>query len=131
MEINSINGVQIKRNKKFLTPEARCAHVREYQASGKSMIVYCEKHQIVLSTFKNWVRKYGLKKASGQFVPLMISPKNTNTEIHKSKSSFCCEIHMGNIKIIFPEISDNKTFIQFIQGLSYANSIKSTDNIIF
>ena len=124
------NNLQMAPSRKFFTAQARRAHVREYQASDESMIVYCDKHHLALSTFKTWVTKYGEKKIPAQFVPMLITPKNTTPAISKTKSLLCCEIHTGDVKIIFSEISDIETFIQFIQGLSRANPVKSTGNIV-
>ena len=56
------NILQIEPEKKFFTAQARRAHVRAYQSSGESMIAYCDKHHLALSTFKTWVTKYGEKK---------------------------------------------------------------------
>lgn len=56
-------------NKYYFTAQARRAHVRAYQTNGESMIGYCEKHHLALSTFKAWVTKYGEKKAAPGFVP--------------------------------------------------------------
>lgn len=126
----SENNLQIEPGKKFFTSQARRAHVRQYQTSGESMIAYCDKHHLALSTFKTWVTKYGEKKIPAQFVPIVVSPKNTTSESSKTKSLQYVEIHTGNIKIIFPEVSNIETLIQFIRGLSHANSVKSTGNIV-
>lgn len=123
------NNLQIEPNKKFFTAQARRAHVREYQASNESMIAYCDKHHLSLSTFKTWVTKYGEKKIPAAFVPIVAS-KNISAEISKSKALPLVEIHVNNIKIIFPEISDTEVLIQLIRGLSHANPTKSASNIV-
>lgn len=130
MESSPVNNLQIEPGKKFFTAQARRAHVREYQSSGESMIVYCDKHHLSLSTFKTWVTKYGEKKVPAQFVPMVIASKNITPATSQTKSLLCCEIHTDNIKIIFPEVSDIETLIQFIRGLSHANPVKSTGNIV-
>ena len=128
-ESNSENNLPIEQHKIYFTAQARRAHVRAYQASGESMVAYAGKHHLVLSTFKGWVTRYGEKAIPAAFVP--ISPfKNTLIEVKKTKSLQHVEIHAGNIKIIFPEISDTETFIQLIRGLSHANPVKSTGNIV-
>ncbi len=129
VENNLENNIEIDPSKNFLTAQARRAHVRAYQTSGESMIAYCDKHHLALSTFKAWVTKYGEKKIPAAFVPIVAS-KNISTEINKSKALQLVEIHVNNIKIIFPEISDTETLIQLIKGLSHANSTKSTGNIV-
>lgn len=126
---NLENNIEINPSKNFLTAQARRAHVRAYQADGESMIAYCDKHRLALSTFKSWVTKYGEKKIPAAFVPIVAS-KNISAEISKSKALQLVEIHIDNIKIIFPEISDTETLIQLIPGMSHANPVKSTGNII-
>ena len=126
----SENNLQIEPGKKFFTAQARRAHVREYQMSGESMIVYCDKRHLALSTFKTWVTKYGEKKVPAQFVPMVIASRNTSSEISKTKSLLCCEIHTGAIKVVLPEITNIETLIQLIRGLSHANPVKSTGNIV-
>lgn len=130
IKTNPENNLAKNSRKKFLTAQARRAHVRAYQFGNESMIAYCDKHNVVLSTLKSWVKKYGEKKMPAQFVPMLVSAKNTTPEISKTKSSFCCEIHVGDIKIIFPEISDVGTVIQLIRGVSHANPVKSSNNIV-
>ena len=73
--------------------------------------------------------KYGEKKIPAAFVPIVAS-KNISTEIKKTKALQLVEIHINNIKIIFPEISDTEMLIQLIRGLSHANPAKSTGNIV-
>lgn len=126
---NLENNIEINPSKNFLTAQARRAHVRAYQADGESMIAYCDKHRLALSTFKSWVTKYGEKKIPAAFVPIVAS-KSISAEISKSKALQLVEIHINNIKIIFPEISDTETLIQLIRGMSHANPVKSTGNII-
>lgn len=123
------NNLPTEQHKKYFTAQARRAHVRAYQASGESMVAYADKHHLVLSTFKGWVTRYGEKVIPAAFVPI-VSPKNTLIEIKKTKSLQHVEIHAGNIKIIFPEISDTETLIQLIRGISHANSVKGTGNIV-
>ena len=129
IENKSENNLPIEQHKKYFTVQARRAHVRAYQTSGESMIAYCDKHHLALSTFKAWVTKYGEKKIPAAFVPIIAS-KNISAEISKSKALQLVEIHVNNIKIIFPEISDIETLIQLIRGLSHANPVKSTGNIV-
>ena len=121
IENNSENNLQIERHKTYFTAQARRAHVREYQASDESMIAYCDKHHLVLSTFKIWVARYGEKKIPSAFVPIVMAPKDVLTEINQSKLLHRVEIQVGDIKIIFPEIFHVETLIQFIKGLSHAN----------
>lgn len=129
IENNIENNIETNPSKIFLTAQARRSHVRAYQTSGESMIAYCDKHHLALSTFKAWVTKYGEKKIPAQFVPIVAS-KNISAEIKKTKALQLVEIHVGNIKIIFPEISDTEMLIQLIRGLSHANPVKSTSNIV-
>lgn len=124
------NNLPVEQHKKYFTAQARRAHVREYQFSGKSMIVYCDQHHLALSTFKTWVTKYGEKKIPAQFVPMVVASKNSISEMSKTRSLQRVEIHIGDIKIIFPETSDIEILIQFIRGLSHANPTKSTGNIV-
>lgn len=130
VENNSGNNLQIEPGKKFFTAQARRAHVCEYQSSGEPMIAYCDKRHLALSTFKTWVKKYGEKKIPARFVPMVVAPKNTMPEAGKAKLLQCVEIHTHNIKIIFKEVSDIETLIPFIRGLSHANPVKSTGNIV-
>ena len=129
IENNLENNLPTEQHKRYFTAQARRAHVRAYQASGESMVAYAGKHHLVLSTFKGWVTRYGEKVIPSAFVPI-VSPKNTLAEIKKTKSLQHVEIYAGNIKIIFPEISDTETLVQLIKGLSYANPTKSTGNIV-
>lgn len=126
----SENNLQIEPGKKFFTAQARRAHVREYQTSGESMIVYCDKHHLALSTFKTWVTKYGEKKIPAQFVPIATTLKNSPTEINEAKSLSRVEIHKGDIKIVVFDTTKIETLIQLIKGLSYANHAQSTSNIV-
>src|SRR3990167_6521331 len=114
------NNLKIEPGKKFFTAQARRAHVRSYQASGESMIVYCEKHHLALSTFKTWVTKYGEKVIPAQFVPMTLASKNPNDTLKKTKSLSQIEIHAGNIKIVISEVPNVETLIQLIKGLSHA-----------
>lgn len=129
IESNLENNLEAEQHKKYFTAQARRAHARAYQTSGESMVAYASKHHLVLSTFKGWVTRYGEKKIPAAFVPIT-SPKNTLAEVKKTKSLQHVEIHAGNIKIIFPEISDTEMLIQLIRGLSHANPAKSTGNIV-
>lgn len=128
-ENNAENNLPIEQHKKYFTAQARRAHVRAYQASGESMVAYAGKHHLVLSTFKGWVTRHGEKVIPAAFVPIA-PPKNTLTEIKKIKSLLCCEIYAGDIKIILSEIADIEILIQLIKGLSHANPVKSTGNIV-
>lgn len=130
IENNSENNLQAEPCKKFFTAQAKRAHVRAYQTSDDSMISYCDKHHLALSTFKVWVTKYGEKRVPAAFVPIVVASKTSPVEIAKPKSLQGVEIYAGDIKIIFPEIPDINTLIQLIRGLSHANSAKSTGNII-
>lgn len=125
IENNPDNNPQTEAGKKFFTVQARRVHVRSYQTSGESMIAYCNKHQLALSTFKTWVTKYGEKKVPAAFVPMVVASKNLPMEIAKTKSLQGVEIHVCDIKIIFSEISHLETLIQLIRELSYANPAKS------
>ena len=124
------NNLQTEVVRKFFTAQARRAHVREYQSANESMIMYCDKHHLALSTFKTWVTKYGEKKIPTEFVPVIVTPKNLDKEARKIKLLSRIEIHISDIKIIFPEMVDVETLIQLIGGISHANSIKSTGNIV-
>lgn len=130
MENSPVNNLQREPGKKFFTAQARRVHVRAYQSSGESMIAYCDKHHLALSTFKTWVTKYSEKSVLAAFVPVTMLPKNPDKGISKTKASQRVEIHTGDIKIIFQEISDIETLIQFIRGLSHANPVKSTGNFV-
>lgn len=130
IENNPENSSPKNLNKKYFTAQARRAHVREYQASGEPMIFYCDKRHLALSTFKLWVTKYGEKKIPAQFVPIAVAPKIPDEKIKNPESWLRVEIHVGDIKIIAPEVPDVKTLIQLIRGLSHANSAKSTDNLL-
>ena|SRR5438552_374579 len=103
---------------KQLTAQARRAHVRAYQASNDSMIVYCEKNHFALSTFKVWVTKYGEKKTTPGFISVV--SKNVQQLENKCIAFRNIEIHTKNIKIVIPEIADTNLLIQLIQGLSHA-----------
>ncbi len=124
------NILQIEPGKKFFSAQARRAHVRAYQSSTESMIVYCDKHHLTLSTFKTWVTKYGEKKIPAQFIPITTAPKNSLTEISEAKSLSRVEIHKSDIKIVVFDTTNIDTLIQLIKGLSYANPAKSTGNIV-
>lgn len=131
-ENNSANILKIEPGKKFFTRQARRAHVHAYQTSGKSMLAYVAQHQLVLSTFKGWVTRYGEKIAPSQFVPVTVSPTKINKEkeISKTLSPTCIEIHAGDIKVIFSEAPAIETLIQLIRGLSHANPTKSTSHLV-
>ena len=129
-EINSADILQIEPGKKFFTRQARRAHVHAYQTSGESMVAYVARYQLVLSTFKGWVTRYGEKVIPAQFVPVTVSDKNGNKEICKILSPKCVEIHTGDIKIIFPEAPAIEALIQLIRGLIHANPAKSTSNLV-
>lgn len=129
IENKSENNLPIEQHKKYFTAQARRAHVRAYQAAGESMVAYVDKNRLVLSTFKGWVTRYGEKAIPAAFIPITPS-KSTLTEISKTESLQRVEIHVGDIKIIFPEMHNTETFIQLIRGLSHANSAKSTGNIV-
>jgi hypothetical protein len=130
IEANPENSVPINPDKKYFTAQARRAHVREYQSSGESMIMYCDKRQLALSTFKLWVTKYGEKKIPAAFVPMSVAPKIPLEVIKKTGLLLRVEIHTADIKIVVPEVSDIETFIQLIRGLSHANPAKSTGNLV-
>ena len=131
-ENNSENNLQIEPGKNFFTRQARRAHVRAYQVSKESMIAYVARHQLVLSTFKGWVSRYGEKVIPAQFVPVTTPAKgaNANNDTTKIQPSPCVEIHIDDIKIIFPQAPTTETLIQLIRGLSHANPAKSTSNIV-
>jgi hypothetical protein len=102
-----------------LTAQARRAHVRAYQASGESMVAYCEKNHLALSTFKSWVTKCGEKKIAPNFIPVVT--KNIQQSSQSKPVAFCnIEIHARGIKFVIPEIADTNSLIQLIQGLSHA-----------
>ena len=130
IENNPENNLQIESGKKFFTAQARRAHVRAYQSSGQSMIMYCDKHHLALSTFKTWVTKYGEKLIPAQFVPMTLASKNPNDAFKKTKSLSKIEIHAGDIKIVISEVANVETLIQLIKGLSHANSTKSSGNLV-
>lgn len=126
----SENNLQIEPGKKFFTAQARRAHVREYQMSGESMIVYCDKRHLALSTFKTWVTKYGERKIPARFVPITTAPKNSLEKTSGTISLSRIEIHKGDIKIVVSEVTSIETLIHLIKGLSYANPVKRTGNIV-
>jgi hypothetical protein len=127
---NPVNQLRTEPDKKLFTAQAQRAHVRAYQSNGESMIAYCDKHHLALSTFKAWVTKYGEKKIPAAFVPMVMASKNGPVEIPDTQSLQRVEIQVGDIKMVFSEIANIETLIQFIRGLSHANTAKSTDNII-
>lgn len=129
MEDNSENNLQVEPCKKFFTGQMRRAHVRAYQISGESMIAYCGKHHLALSTFKSWVTKYGEKIIPASFVPMTLASKNSD-ETKKVKLLPHIEIHTGDIKIVVHNATDTETLIQLIRGLSHANPAKSTGNLV-
>lgn len=126
---NLKNTLEIEPPKKYFTTQDKRVHVRTYQSSNESMIAYCDKHQLALSTFKSWVKKYGEKKMPAAFVPILAS-KHTSADIKSIKSLQRVEIYAGDIKVIFPELSDTEMLITLIRGISHANPVKSTGNII-
>lgn len=118
-EIAPDNNLQPMPNKYYFTAQARRAHVRAYQADGKSMIEYCEKHSLALSTFKAWVTKYGEKKTVPGFIPVVA--KNARQLPGEKPVAFRnIEVQANGLKIIIPEIVDTNSLIQLIQGLTHA-----------
>lgn len=119
------NNVEIKNEQKprrkrtYLTPQAWQARVRAYQASGESMSSYCKKHQLALSTFSRWVRKYEGKSAA-DFIPVLTKRSKVFTEkaSHQSEVLRNIEIQSKNIKIIISEIANTNLLVQLIQGIS-------------
>lgn len=112
--------------KRFLSAQARRVHVKAYQVSGESIIAYCEKHHLALSTFKSWVRKYGEKKISPAFIPVI---RKTTDKTEEAAPIHCqfrnVEIHLNGIKVVISEVIDFHAFTQFIKGLSDAtNTVK-------
>lgn len=45
------------RGTKRYSQEAKQGHIKQWQASGTEKSIYCRKHQLPLSTFKQWVKK--------------------------------------------------------------------------
>ena len=111
IENKSEHNLTVEQHKKYFTAQARRAHVRAYQVSGESMVAYADKNRLVLSTFKGWVTRYGEKAIPAAFIPISPS-KNALTEISKTKSLQRVEIHIGDIKIIFPEMHNTEILIQ-------------------
>ncbi len=112
-------------NKKHFTGQTRRAHVKAYQASGETMVVYSEKHNLGLSTLKRWVSNYGEKKVPGAFIPAMMSTKKEAQENKQRSSMQRLEIIAGDIKIVLPEIVDIAIVVKLIKELSNADTTKS------
>ena len=130
-EDNSQNDLQTPApNKYYFTAQARRAHVRAYQVSGETMIAYCEKNHLSLSTFKTWVSKYGEKKVPAAFIPITVPVKTQTNELKKLPAAQRLEIIAGGLKIYLPEINDIDVVIKLIKGLSHANSVKSTGDLV-
>lgn len=129
-EDNPQNNLQAPPNKYYFTAQARRAHVRQYQSNSETMIAYCEKNHLALSTFKAWVSKYGEKKAAAAFIPITVPIKNETNEFKKLPTSQRLEIITGAIKIVLPEINDIAVVIKLIKELSNANTVKSTGDLV-
>lgn len=74
---------QSKSPRIYLGRQAWIQHVADYRQSGKTQPEYCRQHNLVLTTFRNWVTKLkleGLKKTAAPaskkttFVPVNITP---------------------------------------------------------
>lgn len=115
----AINETKLTLKTIQLTTQARRAHVRAYQANGESMVAYCEKNHLALSTFKAWVVKYGERKIAPGFIPV-VSKEIQQSPQNKSVAFRNIEIHTKGIKIVIPEIANANSLIQLIQGLSHA-----------
>jgi hypothetical protein len=120
-----------KPNKYYMSAQARRAHVRAYQSGNDSMTDYCEKNHLSLMSFKIWLSRYGEKKISSDFIPVLLSQKNEAAEIKKHTTPVQrLEITIGIVKITFPEIIDLETTIKLIQGLSHANKAQCADGVV-
>lgn len=103
-----------------MNAQARRAHVRAFESGTDTMVRYCELHRLALSTFKNWVPRYG-EKEKPAFIPININRNNQIEKIEIKKQSQRIEIHRGDVKVILPEINDLEIVINLIKVMMSCN----------
>lgn len=60
-------------------------YVRDWESSGESLLSYSKSHSIAESTFRGWVKKYGINKSVS--VPVLKKSKSVNwSEIPMSET---------------------------------------------
>src|SRR3990167_4038174 len=117
---NQINNNQHPMMRMEMNAQARRAHVRAFESGTDTMVKYCEAHSLPLSTFKNWVPRYGNKQKSA-FIPINVNRDNQIEKIDVKKPSQRIEIHRGDVKVILPEINDLETVINLIKVVFSCN----------
>ena len=58
----SINISSTRKKWSHLAEQSKRSHVDAFKSGNQTMTDYCKSHSIPISTFSNWVSKYGKKK---------------------------------------------------------------------
>ena len=107
-----------------LTTQAKRSHVENFERSDQTMSTYCRAHGIAISTFSTWVAKYGVKEPPS-FVPVQVCDEPEESIRITQQAPTCLthiEIHRGELKIVFPVMSDIALTIEIIKGIFTCNS---------
>lgn len=59
---------------KYTTKQEREQHIKNFLASGKSQVSWCEENNIPQSTLNKWLHNYRASQQEVKFIPLVPKP---------------------------------------------------------